>query len=391
MRARELVGGVAVALLAVPGCHDPSTEVVIVVDTDLSLPAQANVLEIDVTNQNGVTEAFSYGVGPGGAPFGLPLATLPGTLGVVPGEGQSGPFSVMAALSVSDPATFATARIVQRTVSGISFVHGEKRAVFISLLRACVCQGTSCPDPRTAPECADVNNPTLTVFDPAHLPRLSAGDGGVASDGSIDQAVDRSVDAVFDAPGADRLDGPKDGGVEAGVEAPSDRPGDLAAEHPVEGGTDGAPADAAVEKSPDANDGAIEAPPAMFPRGHACTANGQCQEGFCVDSVCCQNACVCGTCGGGTPGTCVSAAAGSDPRNACGAFTCNGTGACETTCAEGFGACSNRCKIGSHCDGQGKCVVSTTEAGFFCVVDSCLCKAGLTCPAPDAGGAGKCQ
>jgi hypothetical protein len=386
MRASGIVVGLAASLLALPGCHDPITEVVVVVDTDLSLPAQANILQLDVTSQNGqVNRPFVYGAGMGGAPPGAglpgpPLPTFPATLGLVPGNGQGGPFSVTATLFAADPPKFVPARVVQRKVSGISFVHGEKRVVFISLLRACVCQGTSCPDPRTASACADVTNPPLTVFDPGHLPRVPAGDGGVAQDGS--------VDLVFDAPGPDVI---FDGDTDVHPDGLPDGLPDLAPERSPEAGVDSAPLDAATETTSDAVDGAIETPPALFGRGQSCSANGQCQDGFCVDSVCCQSACACGTCGGGKPGTCVPAAAGSDPRNACGAFTCNGAGACETTCAEAFGACSNACKIGSNCDGQGKCVVSTTEAGFFCIVGSCMCKAGLTCPAPDAGGAGKCQ
>ncbi|HVU50154.1 MAG TPA: hypothetical protein VHL80_05690, partial [Polyangia bacterium] len=133
-----------------------------------------------------------------------------------------------------------------------------------------------------------------------------------------------------------------------------------------------------------------EAPPAKLPRGHQCGPGDVCADGFCVDGVCCQSACTCGECAS-TPGFCTLAAAGTDPRGACGDYACDGAGACETTCPEPFGACSSHCSPNAHCDGAGKCAPSTTGAGLFCVVGSCMCKPPLTCPAPDGGGAGICR
>jgi len=164
-----------------------------------------------------------------------------------------------------------------------------------------------------------------------------------------------------------------------------DAAADAPAERPPEAG-----ADVAQDAARDAADAATEAPSAKLPRGHKCGPGDVCADGFCVDGVCCQSACTCGECAS-TPGTCVLAPAGSDPLGECGDYACNGAGACETSCAETFGACSTHCGANAHCDGAGKCAPSTTGAGFFCVVGSCMCKPPLTCPAPDGGGAGMCR
>jgi hypothetical protein len=59
--------------------------------------------------------------------------------------------------------------VVTKRVSGISFVSGEMRVVFVPLLRSCACVGTNCP---TGPECLNINDPVLEPFDEDNLPRL---------------------------------------------------------------------------------------------------------------------------------------------------------------------------------------------------------------------------
>ena len=269
-----------------------------------------------------------------------------------------GPFDVT--VSLLDH-TAANPLIATRKATGVRFVRGETRVLFLGLPRACACQGTSCPNALEA-SCADLVDPMLAPFDPKHLPRVIGGDAGVVADGGADAA---SIEGGGDGTTAD---------------APDDHPA-------LEAGADLASSDGAKDAPGDA---VAEAPRVRLPRGQACGSNDACQSLFCVDGVCCESACTCGTCSA-TPGTCAAAAAGTDPHGDCGAFTCNGAGACETTCAEGFGACSTHCAPAAHCDGAGVCVPSTTEAGLHCVVGSCMCKPPLTCPAPDGGGAGVCQ
>jgi hypothetical protein len=357
MRASCARAVLATALLAAVGCHDPVTEIVLVIDTDVAIPAEANSLEIEIGTPPGVLRSdYSFDGAAAGTKF-------PATLGLVPGDAAGyGPFDLTATLTrgqVAGPTTL----VVRRKVFGLRFVRGQTRALFLSLGRACACEGTSCPQALT-PACADLTAPALAPFDPAHLPHLTKTDGGATP--PPDAGADVSV--------------PPDG---AGTDAAPDRAADLARE--------AAPDAVADVASADVRDAAPEAPPAKLARGHVCAGGDQCLDGFCVDGVCCESACTCGTCGGATPGRCAPAALGDDPHGDCGSFVCDGAGKCVTTCPEGFGACSTACKVGSHCDGAGACVPSTTDVELHCIPGSCMCKPGLTCVVPDAGGAGTCK
>jgi hypothetical protein len=175
----------------VPGVD---TEVVVVVDTDLSLPVQAStfLLELSAPNLSQVIEngLLLRGAEPG--PTSAPLPTFPVTLRLAAPDVQ-GPITVKASLlvtvtSASPPKALPGATqaphlwvVVRRTASDVQFVTGEKSALFIALLRSCACAGTACPDPRTARECADLVDPTLSPFDPDHLPRVADADGGATA------------------------------------------------------------------------------------------------------------------------------------------------------------------------------------------------------------------
>jgi hypothetical protein len=357
MRASFARALLATALLAAVGCHDAVTEIVLVIDTDLSVPAEVDLLVLELDTPAGIVRSrYELGDASAGA------TKFPATVGLVPGDaGGYSPFGLTASLLHTTP-DGAGIVVVHRTAAGLRFVRGSMRALFLSLPRACECPGATCP---TAPEpsCADLNAPTLTPFDPAHLPHVTKTDAGTTT------TPDAGADV---APG---LDG-------AGTDAATDLATDLTPE--------GAP-DAALDlTAEDVRDAPPETPPAKLARGHVCADGGQCLEGFCIDGVCCESACTCGTCGGATPGRCAPSMAGTDPHDDCGSFVCDGAGKCVATCPEDFGACSTVCKMGSHCDGAGKCMPSTTDVGLHCIGGSCLCKPGLTCVVPDAGGAGTC-
>jgi hypothetical protein len=347
----------ATALLAAVGCHDAVTEIVLVIDTDLSVPSEVDLLVLELDTPAGVVRS-RYELGGASAA----ATKFPATVGLVPGDaGGYGPFGITASLLHTTP-DGAGIIVVHRTVAGLRFVRGSTRVLFLSLLRACDCQGTTCPN-ALDPACSDLDNPTLTPFDPVHLPRVTKTDGGATP--TPDAGAEVSL--------------PPDG---AGAEAPPDLAVDLRPEV--------APDAAADVTSADVRDAPPEAAPAKLARGHVCAGGDQCLEGFCIDGVCCESACTCGTCGGATPGRCAPAVAGTDPHDDCGSFVCDGAGKCVTTCPEGFGACSTVCKVGSHCDGAGTCMPSTTDVGLHCIGGSCMCKPGLTCVVPDAGGAGTC-
>ena len=355
MRARTLV---ALGFLALAGCHSPVTEVVIVIDTDLSTPSEADTLQLQITSATSdTTQTF------GGGPFARqqPLPTFPATIGLVPGPGTPVPFSITATLSLTNPEEI----VAVRKATDVQFVQGQTRALVLTLLRACACKGTNCPGPSTTPPCGDLVAPTLTPFDPNHIPHLDRTDAGASMDGGDDAARDGAADlsAARDT-AADRA-------AEAGEDAPRDVAGDLAAEV----APDAPPADVAPEA------------PARFALGHTCSGASQCQDNLCVDGVCCESQCSCGTCG--TGGKCDPAGAGTDPRGACGLYTCDGTGACAASCPQEYGSCASACAVGGVCDGVGHCIATTARLGY-CVVGTCTCQQGLSCQPQDGGGPGVC-
>ncbi len=357
MRARTLVG---VGLLALAGCHSPVTEVVVVIDTDLSTPSEANILQLQITSADAnATQVF------GGFDH---VPTFPATIGLVPGPGAPEPFSVTATLSLTSSQMKEQQIVAVRKATDVRFVDGQTRTLVLTLLRACACKGTNCPDPGTTPPCGDLVAPTLTPFDPNHIPHVDRTDAGASADGGADAARDVAAETPTNH------DAAADGAAEAGEDAPRDVAHDLVSEV----APDASPADLAPEA------------PARFALGHTCSGASQCQDNFCVDGVCCESKCACGTCGG-TTGQCVPATAGTDPRGACGPYTCDGMGACVTTCPQMYGECNSPCKAGAFCDGAGACQMAMGMAGSFCVIGSCTCIAGLSCHPPDAGGAGVCM
>jgi hypothetical protein len=347
VRARTLVG---VGMLALAGCHSPVTEVVVVIDTDLSTPSEADTLQLQITSATSdTTQTF------GGTLARQPLPTFPATIGLVPGPGTPAPFSITATLSLTNPKEI----VAVRTATDVQFVQGQTRTLVLTLLRACACKGTNCPSASTTPPCGDLVAPTLTPFDPHHIPHVERADAGTSADGGGDAAADATK--------------PRDAAADRAVEAVAD-----------------APRDVSVEVAPDApsTDVAQEVP-ARFPLGHTCGQASQCQEDFCVDGVCCESKCACGTCG--ADGTCAPVAMGKDPRGACGPYTCDGNGACLTTCPQQYGDCAAPCAPGAFCDGHGNCMESQAVAENFCVLGTCTCMAGLTCQPQDAALAGVCR
>jgi hypothetical protein len=314
------------------GCQDPVTEIVLVVDSDLAVPT-----EIDGLTINGA-----------GAPIAVDLKTagvvLPATLGLLPTGDNPPPFTVSA------QATHQGQVVASRHATNVRFIHGQRRALLLSLVRACACLAPPCAA-NTDSLCADLDDPALPVLDPGHLPmvpRTLDGGADAGADGQRDTAPD--LHATTDGPAADSA---------------GDHPGAVDA-----GGPDQSASDLAL--------------------GRPCDRGDQCASGSCADGVCCTDACACGECNGATPGTCVPADADTDPKGSCAAYTCDGAGRCRTGCSGGFGSCSTSCKAGYFCDGTA-CVPANIGAGFFCVAGSCECQAGLSCQQPDAGGAGVCR
>ncbi len=322
--------------LCASGCHEPVTEILLVVDSDLTVPT-----EIDGFTIEGAGAPIQVDLKAGGV-------VLPATLGLLPTGDSPPPFTVSA------QATRQGQVVASRHATNVRFVHGQRRVLLLSLVRACACPTPPCAA-NTDALCADLDDPALPALDPGHLPMVSRTAVDAGADASADAGADVSRDA---APDVHATDAPV-----------ADRAADQAAAVEA-GGADQSASDAAL--------------------GRPCDRGDQCASGSCADGVCCTDACACGQCNGATPGTCVPVDVDTDPKGSCGAYTCDGAGQCHTGCTAGFGSCSTSCTAGYYCDGTA-CTLANIQAGFFCVAGGCACQAGLTCQQPDAGGAGVCH
>jgi hypothetical protein len=143
------------ALLLLAGCHDPLTEVVLVIDSDLKVSAEVDTIHVSVDDLT-----LSEGLG-----------TFPVSLGVL-SQGMRNAFSLHVGLSHSPASqTF----VVARSATGIRFVDGETMMLRLKLSSACACAGTNCPDPTGIRDCQDLASPPLEPFDPAVAPHESSG------------------------------------------------------------------------------------------------------------------------------------------------------------------------------------------------------------------------
>jgi hypothetical protein len=122
--------------------------------------------------------------------------------------------------------------------------------------------------------------------------------------------------------------------------------------------------------------------------GIVCAAGTECLSGFCTDGVCCNATCTgsCEACNrSGSVGICSPHLTGTDPEAACGAYDCNGSGACLTSCSGG--ACSAACKDSGYCSGT-LCAAKKSNgascgSGCECATGNCV--DGVCCNTACAG------
>lgn len=122
------------------------TRIVVVVDTDLSVPAELDAVEVEVTDTTGRTQ-ISTGV--------LAGAPLPRTVTLVWSGGALGPVSVRVIGTIGT----AGAPVVERHAR-VWFVPGGTMALRLGLIRSCVrvicasletCSGSGCRGDEVAP------------------------------------------------------------------------------------------------------------------------------------------------------------------------------------------------------------------------------------------------
>jgi hypothetical protein len=301
-----------VAAACAAGCASPRTEILLVVDSDLAVPAQIDHLAIRADGDVDAGFEQTYDL--------TQRATaLPFSLGLVSKDGAARPLHVVVtALAGATP-------VVTRSASTM-FVAGAVRVLSLDLLAAC--RGVVCADAGetcVAGACVSDDVPSKS------LPPYGA-------DASARQ---ESTDAATDA-------------------APSDAAGDVG---------DAAPTDAGAG---DGNDDAAGKDVGLPCGAAGECASGHCVDGVCCATAC-TGACV--TCAlPASPGRCALIAAGApDPRFMCadqGAASCGTNGTCD-----GAGACARYAATttcaASRCDGD-MFVAASTCAGGHCAAPAAI-------------------
>jgi len=178
-KLRSLAYLLMLALVAT-GCDDSLTELLVVVDTDLSVPSELDHVRITVTAPDG---QVSVAEGPIGD-----LSALPATVGLIHKGGEFGDVRVVAEGLLGGT-------VVVRREAVATFVHKQVRVLRLDLLRRCV--GEACGAGMT---CAEAGCRSERVAG-SELPRY---DGTIGSDGGV--LVDASLD------GGDTDAGPTDAG-----------------------------------------------------------------------------------------------------------------------------------------------------------------------------------
>jgi hypothetical protein len=146
------------ALLALAGCQDPLTEVVVVIDSDLQVPGDVDSVQFRVDD----TQFFDN------------LERFPASIGVV-SQGTRTAFSFHVTLGRVYPPQNP---VISRSATGIRFVEGETMMLVVKLPAACACVGTNCPNPGAFPDCDNLVSPPLEPFDPAVAPVSQGGSPG---------------------------------------------------------------------------------------------------------------------------------------------------------------------------------------------------------------------
>jgi hypothetical protein len=186
------------------GCPAAETQLVVVTETDLSIPDEIDAFELVVEGSSGRMVSEQESLASGGAP------APPFTVGLIPEGDVLGPITITARGTRSG---LEVVRVSART----SFVHGESRMLRLMLER--VCRGISCELDETCVQggcvSSEVDSSNLPPWE-GEIPAFDAGsrpvDGGRDAGGTDAGELDASPPDA--GPDAGRLDaGPVDAGM----------------------------------------------------------------------------------------------------------------------------------------------------------------------------------
>jgi len=200
-----------VAALALAGCDDDPTQLIVSIDSDLAVPSQLAVLRasVFVGDERKWQDEFTI----------APVGSLPLSFGVAPADGDP-----LVAITVMVQALAPGGHVtVQRRVT-TRLVPGQSVLLPLFLAKSCVnvtCpQGQTCTEDGCEPEEIDVGRDASVSPDAA----VDGGEDGQVDAGSMDALVedatpeDADVDAGLDA-GEDADSGIEDADVDSGVDA----------------------------------------------------------------------------------------------------------------------------------------------------------------------------
>lgn len=301
----------ALACLPLGGCASELTEIVVVVESDLAVPAQLDEIVVSVEGPQGIPRGAHASL------VGASAVRLPVTVGLRPASG-GGIGVTIKAIGRHDGADQVEAQV--RT----SFVVGRRLLVRMVLRE--ICAGVPCAELETCLDgvCADAR------IDPSTLPSFT-GPLGVDM-GPADLGAPEPIDAGENRDAGDANSSTGDGGMDAG-----------------DGAID------AVDGGIDAGDGGIDAGPAPEP----CTVTGDCDDGDpCTIDTCRRFMMLCLH----RPTTCLG--------TPCRPGVCNrSTGVCETVNSPDGTSCLPT-EAGPSC--AGLCSTGVCTGRFDCI-DPCVC------------------
>ena len=161
-RARTAVAVALLLALPVAGCRDDLTQVVLVIESDLSAPSEVD--GVDVVPMSG---PFAPSV----PPFfegSTQVVGFPVSVGFVSG-GNTPDFSFVVRFFHGVFQSQSPTLVMSRTVTDVRFVDQKTMMLEVQMLRVCACSGSTCPDPGN-PACDNIDQPPLVPFDPTIAP-----------------------------------------------------------------------------------------------------------------------------------------------------------------------------------------------------------------------------
>jgi hypothetical protein len=179
LRDSRVLPSALLLLLFCAGCHDDLTQVVLVIQSDLTVPTEVDGMDVAAIEGPLAPPVNPFFIGTSDR-----LLAFPVSVGFTSG-GRTKSFSVVVRLfrgvfQVPNPPI-----VISRAAVDIGFVDEQTMMLVLPLKRVCACQGTSCPNPGN-PECDKLDGPALEPFDPAVAPpstMMGLGGGGVVGGG----------------------------------------------------------------------------------------------------------------------------------------------------------------------------------------------------------------